>query len=156
MPRGADVRRLSAAETTPSSVTHDEAIPFARELCSLRNLMGAIDNNADECEPEFSDAMAFLRLSVDSVAQVYVARQQREMEIRDLEARMPALSIQAACGETRDERQGARQELFRIEKRIHELRTRPIAPTNGHEEIRRDLFQRLGYKNSTTEEMASA
>ena len=145
MPIAADARRLDSPQAPPVSSVSTSQHPYASELRALRrDLEDALDR-LDECDPAFTDAAIYAVLEADSRLQVVVAMAQREMEISATERRIQDLSASLAGTQERRGRARIEDELRKSHTYLHSLETRPVAPTDGHEEMRRDLLRRIGW-----------
>ena len=125
--------------------------PLESELRDLRADLEDALNRLDSCDPAFTDAAIYAVLAADSRLQVVVAMAQREMEIHATERRICELSASLGTEERRG-RAHIQDELHKAERYLHSLQTRPVAPTDGHEEQRKELLRRIGW---LSEEAAS-
>ncbi len=144
-------RRLGAAQTPPSTHIptldmHDTlSAPLSQELRILRSALDAARNRFDHAAPEFIEAATYDMLAADARYQAVSAQAQREMEIRAIRKRIAELQLRVADEQERRGRQKVEDELHEAMACLHDLETRPMLPTDGHSETRRELLRRIGW-----------
>ena len=136
---------LGAAQTPPVSGVSTCEHSYAQEIRILRSQLDAARNRFDNAPPEFVEAATYDMLAADARYQAVAAQAQREMEIRATRKRIRELELRVADEQERRGRQKVEDELHEAMACLHDLETRPMLPTDGHSETRRELLRRIGW-----------
>ncbi len=119
--------------------------PLESELRTLRRDLDAAMNRLEQCDPAFTDAAIYAVLEADSRLQMVVSMAQRETEMRRVQKQIRELQMRVADEQERRGRQKVEDELHEAMACLHDLETRPMLPTDGHSETRRELLRRIGW-----------
>lgn len=145
-------RRLGPAQATPDTHMPILGMHYSpdreEQLRIARRVLDDAYDRWSHCAPEMHDACTYEILAADARVQVLIAESHRDDEIARAEREITALRERcdaAWINGDLDALDKAELAIISRESHVEDLRTRPLLPTDGHEETRRELLQRIGF-----------